>query len=149
MRLKMIILFSAMLLASCKKEIDQQTQKLMAADWRTFESRLNVTPPLCLKEFYGDPDKVGQRKFEIPIPAPINGSSNLYVEEFLPIDDLSVMELSGGGKYLKFANNGSGRNYIVDPKSCDSEVFSVDITSNLFAPRRTGLTLTQFLAGKR
>ena len=86
-------------------------ERLRAPDFSAIEAHFGVTIPPALKEFYASDQLTGDCDFEI------NGD-DWSIAFFQPLDEDSLRESwSGCEEFVSVANDGSGNEYVFDPKS--------------------------------
>ena len=118
-------------------------QELLNPDWPLVERHFGCLMPPALKEFYADPTKILQSRFDLDAPK----YGRIHVWSFSTIDHRTIEFFEGYERFIDLASNGGEGSYFFDPKEPNPHVYMYDTGDNKLYPM--GLTLSNFLGAPR
>lgn len=125
-------------------------ERLRAPNFDLFRRRFGCEPPQALRALLADPSLLTDTgdSFEVVLPGP-EGDTRWFVAWIEPIDaeHLSGVAWPGTEGYYAFANDGSGDEYLIDPRESDPDVFYYEHETGKTRP--VGATLSRFVAAPR
>lgn len=105
---------------------------------------------MALRALFGDPSLFAEDRdaFEVVLPSH-TGEQRWYVDHIEPVDDehFKGFRWPGTEGFYRFATNGAGDQYLIDPCAPDPEVLYYAHETS--AKTSLGVTLSAFLAAHR
>lgn len=119
-------------------------RRLRAPDFLALERSIGVPLPPAVTLLYGDHPLVLGDGWRIAVANEGQGSPDSYLACFQPADLRSLRALGGGdARWLAFANDGTGDEYLVDLRQSDPDVIYLRHETGERFP--LGVTLAQFI----